>query len=324
MAEHLRPGPGPRGEGLPGPVFTVNEARSLGLPPSRLRRNEFDAVGYGLRAQRGRECSLAEQVRPLAPDSGRTVASHTTAAALWEMWLPRGLEAGPLHLTRPLRYGQPRRSGVVGHNAALQQRDVIRSNGLLVTSPVFTWTDLASVLSLDDLVVAGDSLLRRQDAPPRGGDLPWPDPLCQVQDLQDVLDRRAGTRGVSTALTALGLVRAGVDSAPETRLRLLVHHAGLPDPDVNQWILGSDGRAISRPDLQYRRLRIALEYEGEHHLLDPDQWHRDIERDDRLRQLGWAVLRFTKQHLRPENRAGTAEKVRDALLARGWRPGHPA
>ncbi|MCQ1950941.1 endonuclease domain-containing protein [Arthrobacter sp. zg-Y859] len=80
---------------------------------------------------------------------------------------------------------------------------------------------------------------------------------------------------------------------------------------------------MAEHDLQYRRLRIALEYEGEHHLLDPDQWHRDIERDDRLRQLGWAVLRFSKKHLRPENEAGTAGKVRAVLLARGWRPGQP-
>ncbi|UWX97869.1 endonuclease domain-containing protein [Arthrobacter zhaoxinii] len=114
-----------------------------------------------------------------------------------------------------------------------------------------------------------------------------------------------------------------MDSAPESHLRLLIHHAALPEPEVNQWITGPDGRVISRPDLQYRRLRIALEYEGEHHLLDPAQWHRDIERDDRLRQLGWVVLRFTKQHLRPENAPATEEKVRTALLARGWQPGRP-
>ncbi|MCC9205290.1 endonuclease domain-containing protein [Arthrobacter sp. zg-Y769] len=227
-------------------------------------------------------------------------------------------------MTRPLRYSQPRRNGVVGHNAALQQADVIRSKGLLVTSPAFTWTDLASVLSLDDLVIAGDSLLRRQDAPQRGGCFPMPDPLCQLSEVREMVARRTGIRGRSAAVAALDLLRAGVDSAPESRLRLLIHHAGLPGPEINQWITGSDGRAISCPDLQYRRLRIALEYEGEHHLLDPAQWHRDIERDERLRQLGWVVLRFTKQHLRPENRAGTAEKVRFALSARGWQPGWPA
>ena len=69
---------------LPGAVFSVAEARALGLPPSMLRRKEFDPAGYGLRAVRGRECSLAELVRPLARATGRTAASHVTAAALWE------------------------------------------------------------------------------------------------------------------------------------------------------------------------------------------------------------------------------------------------
>ncbi|MCC9146026.1 MULTISPECIES: hypothetical protein [unclassified Arthrobacter] len=127
MAEHPPGRPGPRRNVLPGPVFTLDEARALGITAPRLRRKEFDAAGYGLRAQRGRECSLPDRVRPLAPDPGPTVASHTTAAVLWGMWLPRHLEAGPLHLTRPLRYGQPRRRGIVGHNAALQQRDVLQN-----------------------------------------------------------------------------------------------------------------------------------------------------------------------------------------------------
>ena len=113
----------------------------------------------------------------------------------------------------------------------------------------------------------------------------------------------------------------GVDSAPETRLRLLIRSVGLPEPEVNRWIIGADGRPLSRPDLQYPLLRIALEYEGEHHLRDPDQWHRDIERDERLRQLGWIVLRFSKKHLRPENRAATEERIRSTLRARGWFPG---
>jgi len=64
----------------------------------------------------------------------------------------------------------------------------------------------------------------------------------------------------------LPLLRPGVDSAPESWLRLLIVDGGLPEPEVNQWIVDADGRRVSRPDLQYRAQRIALEYEGEHHL----------------------------------------------------------
>lgn len=108
---------------------------------------------------------------------------------------------------------------------------------------------------------------------------------------------RSGARGTAAARSALPLLRHGVDSAPECLLRLLIVGAGLPEPDVNRWIVDRDGRRISRPDLHYRERRIAMEYEGEHHLTDPRQWSRDIERDERLRALGWTVLRFTKAHL---------------------------
>lgn len=310
--------------GLPGPVFSVAEARAAGMPPQWLRRREYDAAGHGLRAVRGLEPTLLDRVRPLASETGHTVASHTTAAALWGIWLPLRLDPGPLHVTRPHRYAQQRRNGVTGHNAALQQADVVRCGGLLVTSPAFTWTDLAGLLSMDELVTAGDSLLRRPDAPQRGGFLYRPDPLCSIDALRQITDRRAGVRGMVAARTALGLVRPGVDSAPESRLRLLIRHSGLPEPEVNQWIINPAGRPVSRPDLQYRLLRIALEYEGEHHLVDPDQWHRDIERDDRLRAMGWTVLRFSKKHLRPENQVAAAGKIRSALMARGWHPGQAA
>ncbi|MDK1328400.1 hypothetical protein [Arthrobacter sp. zg-Y1143] len=310
--------------GLPGPVFSVAEARARGVPASELRRRAYDGAGHGLRTVGGAASALPDAVRPLAPASGTTVASHTTAAALWGIWLPYRFGPEPLHLTRPLRFSQPRRKGVVGHHAPLLQLDVVRAGGLLVTSPAWTWRDLAALLSPDELVAAGDSLLRRRDAPDRGGYLSQPDPLCGMQELQEVLQRRAGNRGASTARTALELMRPGADSAQETRLRLLIRRSGLPEPAVNQWIIGPAGQRVSRPDLQYVRLRIALEYEGEHHLLDPDQWHRDIARDDGLRRLGWVVLRFSKKHLRPGNQAAAAEKVRAALLTRGWRPGQPA
>ena len=324
MPDDVLPGSGAASADLPGPIFTVAEARILGLPPSGLRSRNFIPVGRGLREIRGSEPSLPDKVRPLAPAGGDTVASHVTAAVLWGMWLPRHYGSGPLHLSRPLRCARPRRLGVAGHLAPLTRKDVVRVQGMLVTSPAWTWSDLAGLLTVPELVTAGDSLLRRSDSPGRGGFLSPRDPLCGVADLSEVVDRREGCRGIRHAREALALVRPGVDSAPESRLRLLIVAAGLPEPEVNQWIVGTDGRQLSRPDLQYRRRRISLEYEGEHHLLNPDQWHRDIERDDRLRRMGWEVLRFSKQHLRPENQAGTTAKIRKALLSRGWIPGQPA
>ena len=36
-----------------------------------------------------------------------------------------------------------------------------------------------------------------------------------------------------------------------------------------------------------------MQYEGDHHRTDPQQWRRDIERDRRMQAEGWIVLRVT-------------------------------
>ena len=50
-------------------------------------------------------------------------------------------------------------------------------------------------------------------------------------------------------------------------------------------------------DFALPRIRLALEYEGEHHLTDPVQWAKDIARMERLIELGWRVMRVTQSDL---------------------------
>lgn len=299
-----------------GPAFALSEGYDAGLSYQRMRSRALDRPGRGLRTIKGSDPTFVERVRPYTRLSDLTAASHATAARLWGIPVPPWMESDEsIHVSRPLRVAQTRRPGVTGHNARLLENDIVDVDGLALTSPAWTWVDLAEEIRLEDLVAAGDALLRRPDAPARNGGLALPDPLSSVAEIERVVTRRRGTRGIRLAREALPLLRSGADSAPESRLRLLIVQAGLPEPEVNRWITDDDGRRISRPDLQYRELRIAMEYEGEHHLTDPAQWTRDIERDDRLRALGWRILRFTKVHLRPESHEATVRRVRAAVRA---------
>lgn len=307
----------PLPEGLPQPVFLIDDARNLGVSPARLRHVDLERIGRGMRLVKGAAPSLRDRAGPLTMLSAHAVASHSTAAWLWGIPLPSWLDddSADIHLIRPLGAGQPRRPGVVGHNGKLPITDVVKFNDIWVTSPERTWVDLALWLPFPQLVAAGDALLRRADAPLRGRALPVPDPLCTLASISQTIMARAGCPGVVLAREALPLLRAGVDSPPESILRLLIVDAGLPEPEVNQWIVDAHGRPISRPDLQYRRNRVAMEYEGGHHRLSPDQWNRDIDRDERLRAMGWTVLRFTSRHLQPDSVPGTLAKIRWALEA---------
>lgn len=300
---------------LPSPFsFTVEEALTRGLPYKRLRRSDLTIPTRGVRLVNNLGPTLLDRVAPLTRLGCPDAASHVTAARLWGILLPFRLEEDEwVHLTRWKGDNRARRPGVLGHRAPLTPRDVVEIYGASVTSPAWTWTDLAAKLSLEELVVAGDSLLRRKDAPRRQCELNLPDPLSSPSQLSDAVKRRRGSRGIQRAREALPLLRSGVDSGPESRLRLLITQAGLPEPEVNQWVLDEDGRRVSRPDLMYRELRIAIEYEGDHHRMDADQWHRDINRDDRLRAMGWTVLRFTKRHLDPGAEKASIVRIRSAI-----------
>jgi hypothetical protein len=79
----------------------------------------------------------------------------------------------------------------------------------------------------------------------------------------------------------------------ETRVRLLLVRAGLPCPEVNRDVFDLAGSWLAPPDLSYPALKIAIEYDGDHHRTDRKQWRRDRARDANLREAGWIVITLT-------------------------------
>lgn len=102
-------------------------------------------------------------------------------------------------------------------------------------------------------------------------------------------------------------------------LRLDLADAGLPEPEVNGEIRTAGGDLIAYGDLVFRPYRVLAEYDGEQHRTDSAQYSRDVDRLDDLARLGWRTVRFTRAH-RNTARLQRIERVRAALLERGWRP----
>ena len=117
------------------------------------------------------------------------------------------------------------------------------------------------------------------------------------------------------ARLALPRVRTDSASRPETWLRLTLVDHGLPEPDRNHEVC-ENGVYLGCVDLAYPALKIAIEYEGEHHLLDPEQWSRDISRYEALRAGGWIVVQITKSELFGTP-ALAVQRVREAIRRRG-------
>jgi len=99
-------------------------------------------------------------------------------------------------------------------------------------------------------------------------------------------------------------------SGPETKLRLALVAAGLPEPQL-QVRLDPDDRWSPEADLGYRRLRIALQYEGASHRT-PDQLRRDNRRDAQVDKARWRYLKFDSADLF-DGFARACREVREAL-----------
>ncbi|MBW8732316.1 MAG: hypothetical protein JF622_15445 [Terrabacter sp.] len=187
--------------------------------------------------------------------------SHHTAARLLGAVAP---DHPDVHVTsHRLRV---KGSGLTGHRAKVGQQ-VELWRGIRMTSPVQTFLDLAHCLTLVDLVVLGDSLVRRRRTTP-----------------EELVSATRDHRGPYSRLArrAAALVRAGVDSPMETRLRLLIVLAGLPEPEVDHRVHDGDGTLVRRYDLSYLPFRLIIEYDGRQHAESDEQWLSDIGRDETL------------------------------------------
>lgn len=232
--------------------------------------------------------------------------SHLTAAELQGMRMPEWRWPQPLHVTGCEVDRAMRRPTVVGHKTALPVRVLELGSGLRASSPVDAWCECASLLSVDDLIVMGDGLIRR-----RG-------PLATLDELRMAVRCRSGLRGSARLRAVLPQLRAGTDSARETTLRLLVVRAGFPEPEVNAELVGLMGATIAHGDLVWPESRVVLEYDGRQHAENAAQFAIDIRRLDDIVEAGYRLIRVDKALLAEPGLV--LPKLSRALRERGWRP----
>ena len=286
--------------------FLVREALGLGVSPRRLRARDLRAPHRQVRVPAGLPWTLLLRCRcaQLVLPDGSAFAG-ATAVALLELPAPRGaddpLEA-PLRVAVPSGVVRPRLAGVdVVPQALSPLAAVVRRGGVPVLHPAWVWAERCADLPLVEAVALGDAVRRRS------------------ADLGEALRAVAALPGRAArdaALEALFLVRHPVDSPMETRLRLLLRAAGVPEPVCGRPVLDG-GHEVARPDLSWPAVRVAVEYDGAHHLTQR-QRQRDLGRQRVLEDLGWRVVVVTAEDLlqRP---GPTTALVERALRQQGLR-----
>lgn len=282
-------------------AFSVADAARAGVPAARLRRADLLAPHRGIRVAVEPRTGV-ERAFAYVPNLREGQAfSHVSAALLWGMWLPKRLQSDTFVDVLALApRDRPVAARVRGHRG--MNEPLAFARGLPVTSAPRTWVHLAPLLSLDELVAAGDSLIRRQS------------PLAALDELTRAI--RLGERGAVLARRAAALLRAGADSAKETEVRLLLGRARLPEPEVNGEIVTRSGFS-THGDLVFRGWNVLTEYDGKQHRVTRRQFERDVLRLEELARDGWTVIRVLDVHL--DDPLSVVERVATALRDRGWR-----
>lgn len=295
--------PAPESAGLPhGLPFLYEDAIAAGLTRDQLRTSAWHRLFRGVYASATMPLSTALRARGallLHPPAAH--ASHTTAAVLYGIPTPTDPD---IHVTvKDALFRRPR-PGLRAH--VREAGSVCRVLGdIRVSEPAQLFVELASSLSFVDAVVAGDAMVRLG--------------LITLAELRRYCAKLRGKHS-RTARRLVRYVREGVDSAMETRLRLLLVLAGLPEPEVNHLIRDEWGAVIRRLDLSYPTLKLIIEFDGRHHIEREQQWEADIERRESLDSDGWRTLVVTSAGIYRHPTA-TVEKVRRALQSRGVRVG---
>lgn len=294
--------------------FTVAEALKCGASYGELCHRDVLTLSRGIKTLKNdADVPLALLTRPYTTVTGYSAASHSTALTIWEIpgFLPTA-DRQTLHISRQYPHAAARRQGVAGHRTMFRDDEVCLVDGLWITTRARTWLDCARRMSVDELVVAADHLLRI----PRAEFEQRTQPFATVEELAVLLARHPGTPGIIKAREALRLARVGSDSPQETKLRLACGYAGLPEPLLNARILLLDG-AQRTPDQSYPEYRVAVEYDGGTHA-DPQQVERDVRREEDYARAGWKEVRIMKRHMSNDAREAV-RKIRNALYDRGWR-----
>lgn len=172
-----------------------------------------------------------------------------------------------------------------------------------VSTPAGLWVDCGALLSVDQLVALGDAIVTIQRC------------VTTVDDLRGALERAGARAGVRKLRAAIELVRVGAGSPQETRARLTIVRAGLPEPELQVDVLDEVGRFVGRVDMAYPAQRIVIEYEGDQHRTDAEQWGRDLRRYREMERLGWVVVRWTKSDL-GVHVSGAVDHLRELLVRR--------
>ncbi|MCB0938084.1 MAG: hypothetical protein KDB55_19055 [Mycobacterium sp.] len=220
------------------------------------------------------------------------IAGRSAAALHGSRWVDA---SAPVELFHGNRHRLP---GIQVRGDNLEPEEVCVVDGVPVTTPARTALDLACWNSTIPAVAAVDALARATS--------------LNMIEVEPLLNRSAGRRGIVRARRTLALVDPGAQSPKESWLRVTLLESGLPRPRTQIPIRNEFGDAVAYLDMGWEDALVAVEYDGEHHRTVRSQYSYDIRWLEMLQRRGWTVIRVTAADRAEE----IVRRVRAALAGR--------
>lgn len=239
---------------------------------------------------------------------GSKAISHHSAAVLHGLPLLNGATTRVHFTANRSTGGRKKGRANILHATPWHPDEVVKLDGLLVTSLARTAVDLARAGSFFQAVCALDGAL--------GMGVPH-------AELTDVLARSHGRTGIRTALRAFAIADGDAESIGESLSRALMHSFGdLPMPRLQHQFHDASGTFVARTDFDWAGI-VAGEFDGYAkyiRYLRPgetmaDAYEREKKREQKLARLGVLVVRWCWDDLMKSHRLHGI--LRDALGNRG-------
>ncbi|MGK2879590.1 MAG: hypothetical protein ACSLE6_01905 [Mycobacterium sp.] len=273
-----------------GEIFLGNEALGSGMTRQELRR-WYRPLFRGVYIPKNAVPTLSDRTRGAWLASGQQgVVAGVAASALH----------GAAHVDRDqpieILVGDRRKQpGLIVRSDRLLGDEVIDIDDLPVTTAARTAYDLGR-------------LQRRYAAIARLDALMAVAPFTDV-DVIDLLHRYGPARGIRQLRELLPLVDPKSESPKESWLRLQVIDWGFPRPDTQMDV--GDGNAFL--DMGWRLIKLALEYDGEGHQTNREQYVKDRRRLPMIERRGWEVINVIKE----DDRSDVYAQLHEAFVRRG-------
>lgn len=270
---------------------------------------EAVAAGALTKTQLGTRCRRLFPDVYVDRDAGITAEQRAKAGWLWtrRRGVVGGFAAAALHGSKWVDDVQVvellhdnRRSppGIQTHRDRFQDDEIELVAGMPVTSPVRTALDFGCWYPTMTAVAGIDALARATE--------------IKAVDVGLLARRYAGRRGIARARQAVDLFDPGAQSPKESWLRVVLIQAGLPRPQTQMPVLDEVGNVFAYLDMGWEDVKVAVEYDGDHHRSDHAQYRWDLRRLEMLQRLGWIIVRVVAGD-RP---ADITARVRSALARR--------